>query len=699
MSTSPPRLLAGATLIFWGAQTGHTVAGLITAILLEARSWSNIRWNFKPASYTKAWRLSILCGTLVSILAWMNGVKVGKIHTLFIWAPLIILPLELAQRYGRASQIPLNTFSFFARRQIQHELSHGRTVAPRMINTGYPYIAIVALATAMASRNELHHFIGASLIIGACLFFHIRQSGFRPRAWIAAFLILVTLSFAGQWGIFKLYHHYTGGNSDSGGNHTSANESRTSIGRLGRLKLSPRIFWRMQVTEGNVPRLLRTATYNQYSRARWSHNFIPDNDDERRDEFDYIPEEKWSGDREGERDIRGFTETTPELTKKPPIRIIGEIDTKVLSNPIPLPHFTLAIADLDKAASIECNSLGTVRMFNPDYNIVEYSVWTSNLSTTELPPSTSPNPNQQLDLAIPAQEQDAIHRVAQQLNLHAQTLTTRDKIRILRHFFNTKFKYSTHLDTPRIGRGKRQSAIGTFLETTRSGHCEYFATSTALLLREIGVPTRYCVGFSVNERDTKRDEWVMRGQHAHAWCRAWVDGGWEDIDLTPAAWNDQENNNTHLWQQRLSDWWQRLREDFLIWRTRETNKTKVLILISSILTLLTLWITWRLWQSRLRKTKTPNTPYQRTKPTPLTPLNKIEPLVAKKIGPRPEGTPLSQWIINLASLDPSLAPNLKEAIKLHSIIRFDPLGPRPEQLEQITHLTFTLRKHIKRIKP
>lgn len=697
MTTDPPRLLAGAALLFWGGLTGNALLGLVAAILVEARSWLDLRWNFNRESYIKAWQFSILCGAFVAILAWVNGVKIGKIHTLFVWTPLILLPLELAQRYGIARKIPLNTFSFFARKKMDRDMHQGRSITPRMINTGYPYIALVILATAMASRDELHHFIGLSLVIGACLFFPMQKNGLRPWAWTSAMLLVLALSFVGQWGLLKLYDHFIGTQTHGAGRHTSANESRTSIGRLGRLKLSPRIFWRMQVNEGNVPKLLRTATYNQYSRARWSHDFTPSTD---RDDYDYLDPTDISVSQE--RTIYTFSaEDNIQLPETDNIRIIGELDAGITENPIPLPHFTSAIGDLGDEAGIECNSLGTVRMHNAEYNVVEYSVWTGDSSTTEEPPDP------RFDLSIPAHELQAIRRICTQLNLTRKNLSTRAKIKMLRQFFNTEFAYTTHLNTPNFDRGKRQSAVGIFLETTRAGHCEYFATATALLLREAGVPARYCVGFSVSEHHDSRDEWVLRGKHAHAWCRVWIKehtennkliaGHWEDVDLTPASWESLEANVSSAWQRKLSDAWQRLREDFLIWRTRDTNKSKVIITITMIITLLSLWIIWRLWHSRQCKNQhqSKHNHYRRPKDSPTTALHKIEPLAAKKIGPRAEGTPLCRWLTGIIQLDPSLEAPLLSAIQLHSIIRFDPQGATPEQHQELTRITAALRSAIK----
>ena len=678
--TSPPRWLSGIALLFWGGLTGHVVIGLIVAIILEARSWLNLRWNFDPKAYVKAWHLCVLCGALIVGVAWINGMKLGKFHQLFIWAPLILLPLELAQRYGTSKKIPLNTLSYFARKKAARDQKQGRPVSPLLIHTSYPYIAIVMLATAMGSHHALYHFLSISFLLAACLWSYSGKKSHRPWAYLCSLLLVLTLSYISQWGILKLYDYYMNRGRDYSSRHTSANESRTSIGKLGKLKLSPRIFWRMQVNHGNVPKLLHTANYNHYANSRWSHKFQPS---ENRDQLDYLKPSFLAKKQDEDRDIRWFTSNKPDLTQPARLRIIGEIDASVKENPIPLPDHFLAISDLGEKADIESNSLGTVRMANPESSIIEYSLWTGDHSTIEEPQDNY------YDLKVPMQERAALQRIAEKLHLLQHNLSTREKIRRIRYFFNTEFTYTTHLNTPRLHHQQRSTAIGQFLETTHSGHCEYFATATTLLLRQTGVPARYCVGFSVHEKDRARDEWVIRGQHAHAWSRVWINGAWEDIDLTPPAWTTLDQPQPNL----LADQWQRLREDFQIWRTHAANKLKVFIWSVAIASLLILWITWRLWKSRQRNPQ-PQRPYSLPKNITPTPLNHLESLVEKKFSPRPQGMPLCLWLEN--TLPPELLPILRKASALHSIIRFDPLGGTPEQHKELKHLAALLRKKTQR---
>jgi len=50
----PPRLLAGATVLYWGAMVGMPIIALLMAVLLEARSWVSYRWDISEKGYVKA---------------------------------------------------------------------------------------------------------------------------------------------------------------------------------------------------------------------------------------------------------------------------------------------------------------------------------------------------------------------------------------------------------------------------------------------------------------------------------------------------------------------------------------------------------------------------------------------------------------------------------------------------------------------
>ncbi len=75
-----------------------------------------------------------------------------------------------------------------------------------------------------------------------------------------------------------------------------------------------------------------------------------------------------------------------------------------------------------------------------------------------------------------------------------------------------------------------------FLFHQSAGHCEYFASATAMLLRLAGVPTRYVNGFLGGEWNELGKYLVVRDNRAHSWVEAYIGGaGWVRVDATPAA--------------------------------------------------------------------------------------------------------------------------------------------------------------------
>src|SRR6185503_17848134 len=66
--------------------------------------------------------------------------------------------------------------------------------------------------------------------------------------------------------------------------------------------------------------------------------------------------------------------------------------------------------------------------------------------------------------------------------------------RVHDHF--ASFSYSTWREKPAA---EGVTPLGDFMRNARSGHCEYFAAATTLLLSAAGIPARYATGFAVME--------------------------------------------------------------------------------------------------------------------------------------------------------------------------------------------------------
>jgi transglutaminase-like putative cysteine protease len=97
--------------------------------------------------------------------------------------------------------------------------------------------------------------------------------------------------------------------------------------------------------------------------------------------------------------------------------------------------------------------------------------------------------------------------------------------------FLSRFRYTLELPAT-----EREASLEHFLFERRAGHCEYFSTAMALLLRAAGVPTRNVNGFLGGEWNGFGDFLTVTQNQAHSWVEVWFAGyGWVRFDPTPAA--------------------------------------------------------------------------------------------------------------------------------------------------------------------
>jgi transglutaminase-like putative cysteine protease len=98
-------------------------------------------------------------------------------------------------------------------------------------------------------------------------------------------------------------------------------------------------------------------------------------------------------------------------------------------------------------------------------------------------------------------------------------------------FLQREFSYTLEQDTD-----DDYEPLDYFLFERKKGHCEYFSSAMAVLLREVGVPTRNVNGFLGGEWNEYGGYLAVRGGDAHSWVEIWFDGaGWVTWDPTPSA--------------------------------------------------------------------------------------------------------------------------------------------------------------------
>lgn len=102
---------------------------------------------------------------------------------------------------------------------------------------------------------------------------------------------------------------------------------------------------------------------------------------------------------------------------------------------------------------------------------------------------------------------------------------------IARHLGEPPFVYSLEMPDP-----GEAAPLEHFLGVSHSGHCEYYASAMAILLREVGVPTRNVTGFSGAHYNAYGRYWAVRSGDAHAWVEVFLPGeGWVTFDPTPPS--------------------------------------------------------------------------------------------------------------------------------------------------------------------
>lgn len=129
------------------------------------------------------------------------------------------------------------------------------------------------------------------------------------------------------------------------------------------------------------------------------------------------------------------------------------------------------------------------------------------------------------------------------------------KARAIERFLRTQFAYSLEPLTQ-----QPDDPLVHFLLERRKGHCEYFASAMAVMLRAVWVPSRVATGFQSGEFNPLSGWQVVRARDAHAWVEAFIPGqGWTTFDPTPSDPNQQAGSpwsRAGLWLDAMDMFWQ-----------------------------------------------------------------------------------------------------------------------------------------------
>lgn len=119
------------------------------------------------------------------------------------------------------------------------------------------------------------------------------------------------------------------------------------------------------------------------------------------------------------------------------------------------------------------------------------------------------------------------------------------KAKAIEEHLKHDFKYQ--LGSPS---GGKPQPVDHFLFESKKGHCEFFSTAMAIMLRELQIPSRNVTGFVGGTYNRFGRYYAVRQGDAHSWVEAYLDEpvhGWVTFDPTPTSGAQPLQDTTGAW--------------------------------------------------------------------------------------------------------------------------------------------------------
>ncbi len=328
-----------------------------------------------------------------------------------------------------------------------------------------------------------------------------------------AIFFLIPRMSAGYLGGYSLTNDISSGFSD-----------HVQLGRIGQIQQSTAVVMHIQIDDDSVGRYdlrWRGVALSQFDGHTWSK---PENDQ-------YILR-RWPDDSFA---IPKLESTTFKSYINRNLARQQLIHYRVLMEPIGTNVFFLAPWGRRVSGDyrmLAADSAGAVYNFDVQHAISRYEAVSDIATPTaeELRNAASDYPPQISDvyLRLPAVD-PRIPRLA--TRMIGSAANNYDRASTIESYLRNHYGYTLQLP-----RTQPADPIANFLFDRKEGHCEYFASSMAVLLRTLGIPSRVVNGFRTNEFNDITGNYVVRAKDAHAWVEAYFPGyGWYPFDPTPSG--------------------------------------------------------------------------------------------------------------------------------------------------------------------
>jgi protein-glutamine gamma-glutamyltransferase len=330
--------------------------------------------------------------------------------------------------------------------------------------------------------------------------------------------LLVLLILLGAAGIFFLLPRISAGYFSAyapGGELTTGFSDRVQLGQIGRIQQSRSVVMHIQIDgdeRGGFDLKWRGGTFSYFDGRDWLN-----------------PEKNppISRSENGRFQLPGQAGDLSQTAKSIHYRVLMEpVGTNVF--------FLVPLAQVLEGSykAISLDHSGGVSNLDAEHPVGRYEA-TSNVwqpDPQELRATTEDYPFDvtQNYLQLPALD-PRIAQLAEQIT--ATSVNRYDKTAALEGYLRTKFGYTLELPTT-----PQPDPLANFLFERKQGHCEYFASAMAVMLRTLRIPARVAAGFRGGEFNDVSSQYVVRASDAHAWVEVYFPGyGWVQFDPTPAG--------------------------------------------------------------------------------------------------------------------------------------------------------------------
>jgi protein-glutamine gamma-glutamyltransferase len=288
-----------------------------------------------------------------------------------------------------------------------------------------------------------------------------------------------------------------------------------TLGTIGRLKGSDEVFMHVRVEEGNIPRSglrWRGVALDEFTGRSWKKSFAAERFEKKESDRGFFQ--------------LGTTQDVQRLTTQ--TFFLEPVDTPVLFG---APR---VVALQGRLPFVRVDAEGAIQTRPHDQEKVIYKVYsdTAEMSSNVL---TADSLEYMVAAArylqLPDRLDPRIAELARDVSDRNGALNGYDKARAIEAYLRDNYGYTLDL------KAGGADPLSDFLFRVREGHCEYFATAMAVMLRTQGIASRVVNGFLPGEYNQAAGAYTVRQSDAHSWVEVYFPrtNSWVTFDPTPPA--------------------------------------------------------------------------------------------------------------------------------------------------------------------